>query len=152
MVQRERRRDPYPFSWEVPFLAVLAVCVCLVLGVHLGRAVANLLAGGGWGWPGRGQLLVSVPKVLDGHSGAGLVRRSGPLAGPTALRTWIVVAELALTAAAMWFGVVVLRRWGPWRVAGMASPAEVAQLMGVARLRKAKAVVRPDLYGKRRDA
>lgn len=152
MVQRERRRDPYPLTWEVPLLAILALCVCLVLGVHLGRAVANLFAGGGWGWPERGELLVSVPKVLGGHSGAGLVPRSGPLAGPTALRIWIVVVELAVAAAAIWFGVALLRRWGPWRVAGMASRAEVGQLLGVARLRKAKAVVRPDLYGKGRGA
>jgi hypothetical protein len=152
MVQRERRRDPYPLTWEAPLVVILAACVCLVLGVQLGRAVANLLAGGGWGWPERGQLLASVPEVLSGHSGAGLVQWSGSLAGPTALRVWIVVVELAGSAAATWLTVAVLRRWGPWRVAGMASRAEVGLLLGVARLRKAKAVVRPDLYGKRRGA
>ena len=43
-----------------------------------------------------------------------------------------------------------LDRWGPHRVQGMATRAEAEQMLGRTRLRKASAVVRPDLYGKQR--
>ena len=46
---------------------------------------------------------------------------------------------------------LVLDRWGPARMKGMASRGEAERLLGVTRLRKVRAVVRPDLYGKRRD-
>ena len=48
MSQRSRRRDPYPWTWEMPLAIISAVLVLISFGVHLGRAVANVLAGCDW--------------------------------------------------------------------------------------------------------
>ena len=64
MSQRARRRDPYPWTWEVPVGVVLVILLVLVCGVHLGRAIANVLAGAGWAFPGRVELFRSLPGVL----------------------------------------------------------------------------------------
>lgn len=50
-----------------------------------------------------------------------------------------------------WALKVGLDRWGPRRVRSMATRAQAEQMLGRTRLRKASAVVRPDLYGKDRN-
>ena len=84
-MQRERRRDPYPWTWEIPVAVALATLFVIVIGIQLGRSVANLLAGAGWTWPdanaGAFPSLIgtafwtSLPGVLGGHRepGAGQV-------------------------------------------------------------------------------
>ena len=67
-VQRERRRDPYPWTWEIPAAVILATLFVIVIGIQLGRSVANLLAGAGWTWPARQRRRVPLPdrdRVLD---------------------------------------------------------------------------------------
>ena len=44
-MQRERRRDPYPWTWEIPVAVALVALFVIVIGIQLGRSVANLLAG-----------------------------------------------------------------------------------------------------------
>lgn len=46
-MQGERRRNPYPLTWEIPLAVLVAAVLLAVLGVHAGRAVANLVAGAG---------------------------------------------------------------------------------------------------------
>lgn len=65
-MQRARRNDPYPFIWEIPAEIFAGVLLVLVLGVHLGRAVANMVAGAGWAWPAREELFAALPSVLGG--------------------------------------------------------------------------------------
>lgn len=50
-MQRERRRDPYPWTWEIPMGLVVAGLLLVVLGIQLARGFANMLAGAGWTWP-----------------------------------------------------------------------------------------------------
>jgi type IV secretion system protein VirD4 len=149
-MQRSRRHDPYPFTWEIPTAIIASALLILVLGIHIGRAGANLLAGAGWGWPDRKELFGSLPGILGGDSGAGLPRSHRGGAGQTALWASIGVTELLLLillASALKIG---LDRWGPHRVQGMATRAQAEQMLGRTRLRKASAVVRPDLHGKTR--
>ncbi|SDP61414.1 hypothetical protein SAMN04489867_3144 [Pedococcus dokdonensis] len=149
-MQRARRTNPYPFTWEIPVAAVVATVLLLVLGVHAGRAVANLVAGGGLTLPSRETLFTSVPGVLGGGAGAGLTGTAAHLAGATAVRVWVGVAEAMVLTLTVWVGKVGLGRWGPGRIQGMASREEAARLLGRSRLRKVGAVVRPDLYGRER--
>lgn len=155
-MQRSRRIDPYPFTWEIPVAAIVAVVMLLVLGVHLGRGIANLIAGAGWMWPDRQGLFRSLPQVLAGHAGAGLPHRItsthavAVLAGARSVQVAVTLTELIVIALAGWATVEVLRRWGPWRIHGMASRTEAELLLGVSRLRRVRAVVRPDLHGSRR--
>jgi hypothetical protein len=150
MSQQSRRRDPYPWTWEVPVAVVLLILLVLVCGVHLGRAVAMVLAGAGWAFPGRMELFRSLPGVLSGDARAGLTGLNGQLPSPVILWVCVVATELMLIAVCVFLVKLVLKSWGPSRMRGMASPGEAERLLGVTRLSKVRAVVRPDLYGKRR--
>ena len=146
-MQRSRRHDPYPFTWEIPAAITAGALLVLVLGIHIGRAGANLLAGAGWAWPDRAELFASLPGVLAGDSGAGLPHALHGGAGQSALWTSIGAAELLLLILLGCAFKIGLDRWGPQRVQGMATRAQAEEMLGRTRLRKASAVVRPDLYG-----
>jgi hypothetical protein len=150
MSQRSRRQDPYPWTWEIPVGVAVVILGVLVCGVHLGRGIANLLAGVGWAFPGRVELFRSLPEVLRGDAGAGLTGLNGHF--PSAMTLWVCViaTELVLIAGCVLLLKLMLHRWGPTRMEGMASSGEAERLLGVTRLRKVRSVVRPDLYGKRR--
>ncbi|MFC5041847.1 hypothetical protein [Ornithinimicrobium kibberense] len=109
--------------------------------------MANLLAGGGWGWPPATELFPSLPGLLRGDAGAGLTN-PGVVAEPGALRTWVLITAAVNLLGALGLSVVAYRRWGPGRLRGMASRTEAASLLGLPRLRRHRAVIRPDLYGK----
>jgi hypothetical protein len=150
MSQWSRRQDPYPWTWEMPLAVILAVLVLISFGVHLGRAVANVLAGCDWRFPSRVDLFSSLPAVLRGDAGAGLVDHRGPGASPSSLLLCIGTTELILLAATVLLIKLGLDRWGPGRTRGVATSGEAERLLGVARLRRSRKIVRPDLYGKRR--
>jgi len=124
----------------------------LVCGVHLGRGIANVWAGAGWAFPRRVELFRSLPAVLRGDAAAGIDGLHGSLSSPSALWMWVAATELMLLAVGVWLLKLVLGRWGPGRLRGMASRGEAERLLGVTRLRKVRSVVRPDLYGKDRDS
>jgi hypothetical protein len=126
------------------------ILLVLVCGVHLGRGIANVLTGAGWAFPGRVDLFRSLPDVLRGDAGAGLDDLDRYMPSPATLWTWTVVTEVMLLAVCVFVLKMVLDRWGPGRMRGMASRGEAERLLGVTRLRKVRSVVRPDLYGKRR--
>jgi hypothetical protein len=147
--QQARRRDPYPWTWELPAGITVAFLVMAALAAHLGRAVANWLAGVGWAFPARADLFASLPALVAGHTDAGLPQHSGPLASSTAVLTWVAVTELLLLVALLAGLKRSLDRWGPGRMRGMASRQEAEQLLGRSRLRRHATIIRPDLYGKR---
>ncbi|WP_270888912.1 hypothetical protein [Pedococcus sp. 5OH_020] len=149
-MQRARRTNPYPFTWEIPMAAVVATVLLVVLGIHAGGACANLVAGGGLILPSRETLFTSVPAVLGGDAGAGLSGTAAHLAGATAVRVWVAVVEAVVLTLTVRVAKVGLGRWGPGRIQGMATREEAERLLGRSRLRKVGAVVRPDLYGKGR--
>ena len=177
MIQRERRRDPYPWTWEPALVVGVVVVVGLACGAQVGRSLTNLLVGAGWTWPeapksatagpgpgvgsgtGTGDELLlapsvfggafwrSVPQVLAGDSTAGLSRPPDGAAGPGLLWVCVVTVELLVIVALGWLTAAGYRRWGPGRVRGMATRVETEQLLGVTRMRSVAAIVRPDLYG-----
>jgi hypothetical protein len=151
MSQQSRRRDPFPWTWEVPLGIALVILMMLACGIHLGRGIANALTGACWAFPGRVEFFRSLPAVLGGDAGAGLDGLHGSRASASAVWMWVVVTEVVLLAVGGFVLKLVLARWGPGRLRGMASRGEAERLLGVTRLRKVRAVVRPDLYGKDRD-
>ena len=148
-MQQTRRANPYPFTWEVPAAVALAVVLLMILGVHVGRTVANVAAGGGLAFTPRPALFSSLGGILEGNAAAGLGGVSHP-ASATALWTWIAVVQLMIWAAIAFALKAGLDRWGPSRIRGMATSSEAEKLLGRTRLRKVGGVVRPDLYGKGR--
>ena len=149
-MQRSRRANPYPFTWEIPLAAAVAAVLLLILGVQAGRAGANLVAGAGLTLPPRQALFTSLVDVLRGDAGAGLTGAAGHLAGPVAVQVWVAVTEALMLPLIVWAGTVGIDRWGPGRIHGMATRREAEKLLGRSHLRHIRAVVRPDLYGKRR--
>ena len=163
-MQRERRRDPYPWTWEIPLGIGIAVLLLLTAGVQLGRSLANLVAGAGWTWPAidthsatgpfpspvGSAFWSSLPGVLAGHAGAGLSPSppASDLAAPPMLWGCLLFTELLLLAGCGWVGARGYQRWGPGRMKGMATAAEAETLLGITRLRKVAAYVRPDLHGR----
>lgn len=158
-MQHERRRDPYPWSWEIPAAIGISVTLVVLLGIQAGRSLANLAVGAGWTWPAADTGLVatpfgsafwnSLPGVLAGDSQAGLPEPSPTgLAGPALLWTCLGLTEILLLALTVWTGFRLYLRWGPGRMCGMASAGEAENLLGVTRLRKVAALVRPDLHSK----
>jgi hypothetical protein len=150
MNQRSRRQDPYPWTWEILLAVILPVLGLISFGVHLGRAIANVLAGCDWSFPGRVDLFRSLPAVLRGDAGAGLVDLDGPGAPPSSLLVCVCSTELILLATTVLLIKFGFDRWGPGRMRGAATLGEAEQLLGITRLRRSRKIVRPDLYRKRR--
>ncbi|QLQ15515.1 MAG: hypothetical protein HZY73_07280 [Micropruina sp.] len=144
-LQSERRRNPYPLTWELPVGILTGWLVLAGIGVQVARGVANLIAGGGWAWPAGRALFTSLPAVLAGNPRAGLATHGGA-AGPALLYAALAVVELAITATTVLAARWVWRRWGDTAMKGMASPAEAEQVLGLTRLRRHAAVIRPDLH------
>ena len=119
-------------------------------GVHIGRGVANALGGCDWRVPSRVHLLSSLPAVLRGDAGAGLVDLHGQLASPSSLVACVGATELILLTTTVLLIKLGWDRWGPGRLKGVASPGDAEKFLGVTRLRRSRRIVRPDLYGKRR--
>ena len=145
-MQRSRRTNPYPFTWEIPVFLLTAVAFLLLMGVQVGRSIANLIAGSGWVFVERPKLITSLGGVLTGQADAGIEGLTSP-ATSSLLWTCMAVVELLVL-----IGCVVglkwgLARWGPGRLHGMATRTEAETLLGQTRLRKHAKVIRPDLYG-----
>lgn len=146
-MQQDRLKNPHPWTYEIPLAIAATLVLAGVLGVHTGRAIANLVAGGGWGWPPATELLTSLPGLLRGDAGAGLTDPS-VVADPGSLRTWVLITQAVNLLGWLILGFVVYRRWGPGRMRGMANRAQAAALLGMPRLRRHRAIIRPDLHGK----
>jgi len=145
-MQRSRRTNPYPFTWEIPVALSVAALLLLLLGVQAGRSVANMLAGNGWHLVDRAQLFSSLGGIFAGNADAGLTGVQHP-AGPWLLWSCIGVLELVVLAACVVALKCGLDRWGPGRLQGMATRSEAEALLGTTRLRRHAKVIRPDLYG-----
>ena len=151
-IQQARRTNPYPWTWEIPTAAIVVALLLMIFALHLARAIAYFVSGAGLQFTPRPMLFSAIPGLVTGDTGAGLAA-SGAHVTNGQLWIWIGQTELFVLLA---MGVLVrsgLRRWGPGRIQGMATPNEAEQLLGVSRLRRNAQVIRPDLYAKagRRD-
>lgn len=145
-MQVERRQNPYPLTWEVPAGILATAALLLVLGVHLGRGLANWLAGASWHWPQPTALFSSLPAILGGDAAAGLDNTLPAAASASEVLGWVVAAEILIVIVLSAATVYGLRRWGPGRLKGMATAAEAEAALGLSRLRRVRRVIRPDLY------
>ncbi len=145
-MQRSRRTNPYPYTWEIPVGVLVAILLALVLAVQTGRSVANLAAGSGWVFVDRAALFTTVAPVLRGNAGVGLPAVAHPVA-PALTWTWVAFVSLLVLVALGWSVKAGIDRWGPSRLRCMATAAEAESLLGRTGLRRHAKVIRPDLYG-----
>jgi hypothetical protein len=99
MSQQSRRRDPYPWTWEVPVGVVLMIFVGAGLRCTSWTRCRQC-AGRGWlgvPWTYRA-VQESARAVLGGDAGVGLTGISGHLSSPVILRVCVVATELMLIA------------------------------------------------------
>ena len=146
MLQTDRRRDPYPFTWEIPVGILTLVLLTGSLGAQIGRAIANWLAGSGWTWPEGRRLFSSLPDVFAGRAAAGLSALPTHPASHDMVIGWIVTTDLTLLAFFAVAAGYVLRRWGPGRMHGMTTAPDAEASLGLSRLRRVRPIIRPDLY------
>jgi hypothetical protein len=129
----------------MPLTIVVAILILVVFGMHLGRAVANVLAGCDWRFPSRANLFSSLSAVLRGDAGAGLADLHGLGASPSSLLMCVAATELILLTTTVLLIKFGFDRLGPGRMKGLASRGEAESLLGVTRLRRSRRIVRPDL-------
>lgn len=148
----QRRRDPvgYTPGWEVAVAVIAGSVLVIALAALLGLGLAAWLFGGGWVWPhGTSTIGYVLGGLFSGRPGHGLPpveARRVPAAA--AVYGCVVVLELLFIAALAWAAVLIVRRF---RNDGMATRWEAQQALGEGRLHEAKAIIRPDLYGRGRE-
>jgi len=153
-IGQQRQRDPYPVGqgWEVAVAVLGGALLAIGLAALLGLGVASAVWGRGWVWPHGADTIGHVlGGLLAGHPARGLPpRQAAKVAAPSAVYACITVCEVALLAAAITVGVLVVRYRRPGDArSGMASRSEAARTLGIRQLRAARTVIRPDLYGQR---
>jgi hypothetical protein len=149
---QQRRRDPQPIGqcWEAAAAILGSALLVLGLTALCGLGVASALFGRGWVWPsGTGAMGHVIGGLLTGHPGRGLDPRQARLvAGPVGVYLCVAVCELTAIAAGLTGGVLVTRYRRPGDArGGMATRGEAEQALGISRLRAARKIIRPDLYG-----
>lgn len=148
-LQRQRRTDPYPWTWEPAAGAATLLVVLMLLGVHAGRALATAVTGHGFTWPTTAHLITSLPAVLAGDPTAGLP--PGTLPRHTVdIHTNLLYAAIGAVEILILTGSVLATWWtlsrhGPGRMQGMANRAQAERLLGITRLRANRHIIRPDL-------
>lgn len=145
-LQTDRRRDPYPFTWEIPAGIILTALLLAGLGVQAGRAIAYWRAGAGWSWPTGRAVATSIPAILSGRPAAGLTPQPTVHLDSGAVLGSVATTEILLFAGMLVAVLLVLRRWGPSRIRGVATPAEAHAVLGIRRLHRQRAIIRPDLH------
>lgn len=147
----QRRRDPvgYTPGREVAVAVIAGAVLVIALAALLGLGLAALLFGGGWVWPHGTSTIGSVlAGLFSGHPGHGLAPvEASRVPAAAAVYGCVAVFELLFIAALAWAAVLIVRRF---RNDGMATRWEAQQALGESRLHEAKAIIRPDLYGRDR--
>jgi hypothetical protein len=150
----QRRRDPSPLSqgWEIAVAAIGVALLGLALAALVGLAIASAVWGRGWVWPhGTDTIGHVLGGLLTGRPGRGLLpAQARRVASPIPVYICVAVCELALVALSITAGALVARYRRPGDArGGMASRRDAEQALGRSRLRAAKEIIRPDLYGHR---
>lgn len=152
MSMERTRRDRFathtiPLTWEIPAAAILGgLCLIAVTPLLVQGVLARALAGE-FAWP-TDHLGLALLELLHGHFGAGIRPLVAEQLPPEPLM-WVltIVGEAIVLGIA---AVAGLRMRDPAAGSnarhGLATSTQAAQALGLRRLRKSAAVIRPDLH------
>lgn len=146
---RDRDPDPIGRGWEAAVAAVLIALVSAALVALAGQGIAAALFGGGWVWPAgtNGQLVRAVAGLLTGRPGRELNHADAArLPGMPTVYASVAASEVALAVLLVTAGIAWSRYRRPRDARrGMATRAEASRVIGIAQMRRARPIVRPDL-------
>lgn len=148
----QRRRDPQPMGqgWEVAVAVIGGALLGFGLAALCGLGTASALVGRGWVWPhGTNTIGHVLGGLFAGHPGRGLdPRQARMVPEPLAVYLCVAACELAVIVAAVVGGVLVARYRRPGDArGGMATRSDAEHVLGISKLRGARDIIRPDLYG-----
>jgi len=153
MSMERSRRDRFttnrvPLTWEIPAAVIFAGLFFILVTPMVVQGLVAFVTAGEFEWPSE-HLLDAYAGLLHGHFGEGL-RRDVAAALPPDGVMWLltILGEVLVLGAAV---VVVL--WmrdmtGTNSRHGLATATQAAEALGLPRLRKSAAVIRPDLYAR----
>jgi hypothetical protein len=150
--ERSRRdrfaTNPVPWTWEIPVAMILAGLFVVLITPLVVQGLVGWLAAGEFAWP-TNQLPDAYAALCHGRFGAGL-RRSLAVEMPPNSVMWLltVLGEALVLGAAVVVGPRMRDLTGANSRHGLATAAQAAEALGLPRLRKGAAVIRPDLYAR----
>lgn len=147
------RRDRFathtaPSTWEVPVAIALAGFFFILITPLVVQSIVGWATSRQSAWPTQ-HLFDAYGGLIHGHFGAGL--RSGVAAGlPPDPVMWVltVIGESLVLGAAVVVGLWIRDVGGNDSGHGLATATQAAEALGLPRLRKDAAVIRPDLYAR----
>lgn len=142
MTEAQHEDDPYAWTWEPAVGILAAVSLLALLAVQAGRSLTLAAVGAGWHWPPSAALVTSTWGILTGDLHAGLATAGDRGVVEVA---WVIAGALFI-AGLFASALLALRVTAGRRFKGMASSGQAEHLLGLGRLRKHRAVIRPDLY------
>ena len=116
---QQRRRDPYPWTFEIPLGLCAAIGLVTCLAAQVGRSAAVAWSGQGWRWPVPQTFVTSLAGIMRGDASAGLPGAMD--VNPVTLWLAICLAEVATLAGCAWLGRLGWRRWEPQALRGVAT-------------------------------
>ncbi len=146
--RRARFTNVAPTAGEFTVAVLLAGLFFLLVTPLVVQGVVAGATSGDFALP-NGQLLDAYGGLLHGHFGAGLPRGVAA-ALPSDAVMWVLtlLAEGLVLGAGVVVGMWMRDLTGAGSRHGLATPTQAAEALGVPRLRKSAAVIRPDLYAR----
>lgn len=153
MSMERSRRDRFatstvPLTWEMPVAVILAGLFFILITPLVVQGLVGSLAVGEFAWPTK-HLLDAYGGLIHGHFGAGL-RRSLVAELPPDAVMWVltILGEVLVLGAALIVGLWMRDLTGTNSRHGLATATQAAEALGLPRLRRSAAMIRPDLYAR----
>lgn len=144
--RRARFTNTAPTQGEFTVAVLLAGIFFFLLTPLVVQALVAWITAGVFALP-KGHLLQAYGGLLRGHFGVGLAGNvSGALPPDAAMWTLTMLGEVLVTGSAVVVGMWMKDLTGAGSRHGLANPTQAAEALGIPRLRKSAAVIRPDLY------
>jgi len=153
-MERSRRErfatHTVPLTWEIPVAAAAITALLILVTPLLVQGVVGWAVTGVFAWPTH-ELGPALLGLLHGRFGDGLAAEvSRRLPPDPVMWALTVLGEVVMLGAALVAGLRIRDVAGGSKLRhGLATSAQAAQALGLPRLRKTAAVVRPDLYARR---
>ena len=146
--RRARFTNTAPTQGEFTVAALLAGLFFFLLTPLVVQALVAWTTAGVFALP-NGRLLQAYGSLLRGHFGVGLAGDvSGALPPDAVMWALTVLGEVLVIGSAVVIGMWMKDLTGAGSRHGLATPRQAAEALGVPRLRRSAAVIRPDLYAR----